>query len=271
MAIAMRMPQHRKMVTYALSGQEVTQVGRYHPRHTDSRPQSQILIEYSDRAQCQKGAIAVRLQVQFSQDVMSIDIETGQAVSSKSVRSTSGVQSNTIRFLGESAFFSLPEVAGPTAIWDRSHLDLPNTSQGRQMDEELFWSAYARAASVPRLDKAATLIALEQLKTLAPNWSGYSASPIDRRVIQTAKEVVWALPSDIIETPKVVPMTRGRLQFEWHRGNRSLELEFADGDQIHYLKWDPDAGIEEEDVIPVNDVAMIHSLLRWFEAEPGDG
>jgi len=196
MAIAMQMPQHRKMFTYALSGQEVTQVGRYRPRHTDSRPQSQILMEY---------------------------------------------------------------------------LDLLNTSRGRQMDEDLFWSAYARAASAPRLDKAATLIALEQLKTLAPNWSGYSASPIDRHVIQTAKEVVWALPSDIIETPKVVPMTRGRLQFEWHRGNRSLELEFADGDQIHYLKWDPDAGIEEEDVIPVNDVAMIHALLRWFEAEPGDG
>lgn len=196
MAIAMQMPLHRKVCTYAVSGQDVTQVARYRHRLADPRPQSQILKEY---------------------------------------------------------------------------LDLLNTSRGRQMDQDIFWSVYGRAASAPRLDKAATLIALEQLKTLAPNWSGYRASPIDRGVIQTAKEVVWALPSDIIETPKVVPMTRGRLQFEWHRGNRSLELEFADGDQIHYLKWDPDVGIEEEDVIPVNDVDMIHALLRWFDAEPGDG
>ena len=79
-------------------------------------------------AQSQKGAIAVQLQVQFSQDVMSIDLETRQAVSSKSVRSTSGAQSNTIGFLGESAFFSLPEVAGPTPFWDRARCPLSSLS-----------------------------------------------------------------------------------------------------------------------------------------------
>jgi hypothetical protein len=71
-----------------------------------------------------------------------------------------------------------------------------------------------------------------------------------------------AVPSDIIETPVVVPMTRGRLQFEWHRGNRSLELEFESCDKIHFLKWDSDLGIEDEDIIPVTDVAAIHALLR---------
>jgi hypothetical protein len=118
-----------------------------------------------------------------------------------------------------------------------------------------------------QLDKAATLCALEELKALPPNWSGYTAIPIDRGLIQTAKELIWALPSDIVGTPKVVPMTRGRLQFEWHEGNRSLELEFEGSNRIHYLKWDPDAGVEEEDVIPVDDVARIHALLRWFAPE----
>jgi hypothetical protein len=122
-----------------------------------------------------------------------------------------------------------------------------------------------------RLDKAATLSALEGLKALPPNWSGYTAIPIDRRLLQAAKELIWALPSDIIGTAKVVPMTRGRLQFEWHRGNRSLELEFESSDRIHYLKWDSDAGIEEEDVIPVDDVSRIHALLRWFAPERGNG
>jgi hypothetical protein len=121
-----------------------------------------------------------------------------------------------------------------------------------------------------RLDKAATLSALEELKTLPPNWSGYTAIPIDRSLIQVAKDWIQALPSNIIGTPKVVPMTRGRLQFEWHEGNRSLELEFESRDRIHYLKWDPDAGIEEEDVIPMDDVAGIHALLRWFAPERGN-
>jgi len=63
-------------------------------------------------------------------------------------------------------------------------------------------------------------------------------------------------------------MTRGRLQFEWHRGDRSLELEFETSDRLHYLKWDSDTNIEEENVISVSDTDTIHSLLRWFASEP---
>jgi hypothetical protein len=121
---------------------------------------------------------------------------------------------------------------------------------------------------IVHLDKAATFRALEELQSLPPNWSGYGASPIDPDRIRAAKAFISALPCDLIATPKVVPMTRGRLQFEWHRGNRSLEFEFESSDRIHYLKWDSDAGIEEEDAIPVNDGANIHALLRWFALEP---
>ncbi len=35
------------------------------------------------------------------------------------VRSTSGIQCNTIRFPGKSGLFRLPEVQGPTAFWDQ--------------------------------------------------------------------------------------------------------------------------------------------------------
>jgi hypothetical protein len=120
-------------------------------------------------------------------------------------------------------------------------------------------------------EKAAILRALEQLGALPANWNGYGASAIYRDLIETAKEFILAVPSEMIGNPQVVPMTRGRLQFEWHRGNRSLELEFETSDRIHYLKWDPAAGIEDEDVIPVKDVGRIHALLRWFEAELGNG
>jgi hypothetical protein len=123
-------------------------------------------------------------------------------------------------------------------------------------------------AATPRLDKSAALAELQRLRALPPNWSGYGDVPIDRRVIGAAEDFIFFLPSDIITTPKAVPMTRGRLQFEWHRGNRSLELEFETSDRLHYLKWDSDANIEEEDVISVNDTDMILALLRWFASEP---
>ena len=121
---------------------------------------------------------------------------------------------------------------------------------------------------IARLDKAATLRGLEELQALPQNWSGSGASPIDPDRIRAAKAFISALPCDLIATPKVVPMTRGWLQFEWHRGNRSPELEFESSERIRYLKWDSDAGIEEEDAIPIDDGAKIHALLRWFAPEP---
>ena len=130
------------------------------------------------------------------------------------------------------------------------------------------WHKYALSASVPRLDKDATLTAIDQLKTLPQNWSGYGAAPIDRQVIRSAQDFILSLPSDLIGTPKVVPMTRGRLQFEWHRGSRSLELEFENSDKLHYLKWDSDVNTEEEDVISVEDMGTIYALCRWFVSEP---
>ena len=65
-------------------------------------------------------------------------------------------------------------------------------------------------------------------------------------------------------------MTRGRLQFEWHRGNRSLELEFESPTLIHFLKYDPDHDVEEEDVFSVEHTTRLMELLRWFGAGPSN-
>jgi hypothetical protein len=108
---------------------------------------------------------------------------------------------------------------------------------------------------------------LQQIQALPPNWNGYNASPICHQTIEAARDFILNLPSDIATAPKVVPMTKGRLQFEWHRGNRSLELEFESAHKLHYLKWDSDAGIEDEGVISVHDTDKIHTLLRWFSSE----
>jgi hypothetical protein len=109
--------------------------------------------------------------------------------------------------------------------------------------------------------------ALDDLENLPPNWNGYGAEIIDRDIIESARRVVDQLPTDMVEPPKVVPMTRGRLQFEWHRGSRSLELEFETPESIHFLKWDSDRRIDDENVIATADVEEITRLMNWFASE----
>ncbi len=124
----------------------------------------------------------------------------------------------------------------------------------------------ASIGATPRLDREVALAALKALRSLPPDWSGRGAVQIERRVLRAAEDFILYLPSDIIATPEIVPMTRGRLQFEWHQGNRSLEIELESEQLLHYLKWDSDAHIEEEDVISVHDTDTIQGLLRWFAA-----
>ena len=62
-------------------------------------------------------------------------------------------------------------------------------------------------------------------------------------------------------------MTRGRLQLEWHRGRRSLELEIEDPTLVHYLKYDADHGIEEEATLPIGETSAMIGLVRWFRGE----
>ena len=64
--------------------------------------------------------------------------------------------------------------------------------------------------------------------------------------------------------PAVVPMRKGNLQFEWHDGPRTLELEIEDPRTIHFLKWHPEAGIEEEDTCSISDADTVTALLEWF-------
>ena len=177
---------------------------------------------------------------------------------------TSSVRRSGTTLAGRSNYRRTWSEPQPQVLIEYQHL-LKNPMAGQRIAE--LWHKYALTASKPRLDKGATLTALNQLRALPVNWSGYGAIPIDHQVIRAAKDFILTLPSDIITTPKVVPMTRGRLQFEWHRGSRSLEIEFESSDQLHFLKWDSDVNIEEENVIPVDDTGTIHALLRWFASE----
>jgi hypothetical protein len=106
---------------------------------------------------------------------------------------------------------------------------------------------------------------LDGLTNLQHGWDQAGAEPISRYSIEVAKVFIAQLPSHLAISPKVVPMSLGRLQLEWHSGPRSLELEFESPSLMHFLKWDSSQGIEDEDVIPVtSDWRPANDLLAWF-------
>ncbi|HVA47034.1 MAG TPA: antitoxin family protein [Pirellulales bacterium] len=105
---------------------------------------------------------------------------------------------------------------------------------------------------------------IERLAALKPNWDGYGGPAINDDILDAARRFAARLAAHIVEPPLVVPMSSGALQFEWHKGRRILELEVEDPVTIHYLKWDPTEGVQEEDVFGIDDTEKAVALIGWF-------
>ncbi len=106
--------------------------------------------------------------------------------------------------------------------------------------------------------------AIEALSTLKQNWDSYGAPPIDPNIVSAALKFVRLLPENIASRPRVVPMSPGNLQLEWHHGRKILELEFETPATIHFLKWDADKDFSEEDTFRVNEIDRAVDLIQWF-------
>lgn len=105
---------------------------------------------------------------------------------------------------------------------------------------------------------------LDALAHLQPDWDAYGAPRIDLPVIDAAKTFVSRLPESVAKRPSVVPLSTGKLQFEWHDGPRSLELEIEDPQTVRYLKWDPEERIEDEGTFSIDEIDCAATLLRWY-------
>jgi hypothetical protein len=110
---------------------------------------------------------------------------------------------------------------------------------------------------------------LDELSRLQPNWDGYGAPTIDPRILAATRTFVRSLPAPLALHPRIVPLSPGNLQFEWHAGTKILELEFEDPRTIHYLQWNPEHGVEEEDTFPVTDIDRAVDLIQWFLSRDG--
>lgn len=138
-----------------------------------------------------------------------------------------------------------------------------NHAKGK-LSEPRFQDAGRLTAAGCVAEHKPTLAELDALGELKHNWDGYGADPIDPEILGAAKKFIQSLAEPLPALPCVVPMTRGRIQLEWHRGQRSLELEFESATHVHYLKWDAERDFEEEDVIHVGRKSDISGLIAWF-------
>ncbi len=109
---------------------------------------------------------------------------------------------------------------------------------------------------------------LRSLGEFSPDWDGYGAPAIDPAVIAAVRSFVARLPHGLAPRPRVVPMSSGTVQLEWHESPRSLEMEFESPDSIRYLRWHPEEGIEEEQSFPAEDVDLAVELIRWLVHGP---
>lgn len=97
---------------------------------------------------------------------------------------------------------------------------------------------------------------LEQLEAVSEH--------IDYEIMLAAKDFIIRYSSKMPPGAKIVPMTRGRVQFEWHKGNKSLEIEVETPRQLHYLLFNSETGYEEENITPIDYDLGILLLLGWF-------
>jgi len=94
------------------------------------------------------------------------------------------------------------------------------------------------------------------LLTLAPNWNSYGAGKIVQKVVQEAMNFVAGLLGTSSPAPRIVPLSSGGLQIEWHRQGIDLEIVFdRDGQPFFYYR-NRVSGEESEHTLPQESVLL---------------
>ena len=104
---------------------------------------------------------------------------------------------------------------------------------------------------------------LDALSTLPIDWDSYGSPKISEDLIMAAKSFLYQLEFEFI-APRVVPISGGGIQLEWQMGERELELEFIDSDNIGYLKVVNEEPIEENQ-FNRNDFNAGRNTIRWLK------
>jgi hypothetical protein len=116
---------------------------------------------------------------------------------------------------------------------------------------------------------------LDELAAFPDNWDGYGAARPAPAMVAAVRRFLTRLgdeQGDLLLKPgteadcllpRVVPLSSGAIQLEWDIADRGLELEFETPETVHYLKWQPAAGVEDEGVYLAADLGRSADLIRW--------
>ncbi len=104
---------------------------------------------------------------------------------------------------------------------------------------------------------------LMEFARLKANWDSYGAPRISMDAIGAALDTLPELLSTGAPFPHLAPTPRGGIQAEWHRGQRTLELEFVSPVHIE-LSYEDDASGDAEDETLSFDLAPLYRLVGEF-------
>ena len=109
-----------------------------------------------------------------------------------------------------------------------------------------------------------TMQGFVDLLTLASNWDSYHAAPIDQRLVNDAMTFVNTLLTATSPAPRVVPLSSGGLQIEWHRNGVDVEVVFDPGEQPFFYFQNRVSGEESEHSLPENTL-LLGSIIASLE------
>ncbi len=100
--------------------------------------------------------------------------------------------------------------------------------------------------------------------TLPPNWDSYQARTIDPQIVHEAMNFINAVLAPTSPAPRVMPLSSGGIQLEWHRNGIDLEVVFDVGEEPFFYCRNRRNGDEAEHSLPES-VAALKLILASLE------
>ena len=102
------------------------------------------------------------------------------------------------------------------------------------------------------------------LLTLPPNWDSYGAGPIDPGLVREALNFMNDLLGPSSLAPRVMPLSSGGLQLEWHRKPIDLEVVFDRGEEPFFYFRNRATAEETEQTLPENS-RLLRAIIDRLE------
>jgi asparagine N-glycosylation enzyme membrane subunit Stt3 len=126
---------------------------------------------------------------------------------------------------------------------------------------------YAPESSVMNSLKYRELLdTISSFSSLEPNWDSYGADAISEISIATATKVLnhlrqsGNLPEGV--EAHVFPMRNGGIQFDFDSSNSEAELEIDASGEMHFIGYDDQGDVKEEEQLKTYELDELTSLLE---------